>query len=86
MDGLGSRKFRDPHFVERFRLGSLKEIERLKTLLGEEKIKFTDAAKEPKSGTLSNFTIHYIVDLYIPIKRGTFIEFRSGMFNVSAVG
>ncbi|KAI3693941.1 hypothetical protein L1987_76897 [Smallanthus sonchifolius] len=33
-----------------------------------------------------NFTLHYIADLDIPIKRGTFIEFRSGMINVSPVG
>ncbi|CAN1236982.1 PMM [Linum grandiflorum] len=33
-----------------------------------------------------NFTLHYIADLDIPIKRGTFIEFRSGMLNVSPIG
>ncbi|XP_044459795.1 phosphomannomutase isoform X1 [Triticum aestivum] len=33
-----------------------------------------------------NFTLHYIADLDIPIKRGTFIEFRSGMINVSPIG
>ncbi|KAL9260652.1 Phosphomannomutase-like protein [Drosera capensis] len=33
-----------------------------------------------------NFTLHYIADLEIPIKRGTFIEFRSGMLNVSPIG
>ncbi|MCO5586816.1 hypothetical protein L7F22_040760 [Adiantum nelumboides] len=33
-----------------------------------------------------NFTLHYIADLNIPIKRGTFIEFRSGMLNVSPIG
>lgn len=26
-----------------------------------------------------NFVLHYIADLDIPIKRGTFIEFRNGM-------
>ncbi|KAI0491392.1 hypothetical protein KFK09_025652 [Dendrobium nobile] len=35
---------------------------------------------------LINFTLHYIADLDIPIKRGTFIEFRSGMLNVSPIG
>ncbi|GMP61553.1 hypothetical protein CsSME_00023971 [Camellia sinensis var. sinensis] len=33
-----------------------------------------------------NFTLHYIANLDIPIKRGTFIEFRSGMLNVSPIG
>ncbi|KAF8380283.1 hypothetical protein HHK36_027765 [Tetracentron sinense] len=33
-----------------------------------------------------NFALHYIADLDIPIKRGTFIEFRSGMLNVSPIG
>jgi len=33
-----------------------------------------------------NFTLMYIAMLDIPIKRGTFIEFRNGMLNVSPVG
>ncbi|CAL5382448.1 unnamed protein product [Camellia sinensis] len=33
-----------------------------------------------------NFMLHYIADLDIPIKRGTFIEFRNGMLNVSPIG
>lgn len=32
------------------------------------------------------FVLHYIADLDIPIKRGTFIEFRNGMVNVSPIG
>ncbi|XP_020526271.1 phosphomannomutase isoform X1 [Amborella trichopoda] len=47
----------------------------LKSFLGEDKLK-----------ELINFTLHYIADLDIPIKRGTFIEFRSGMLNVSPIG
>ena len=35
---------------------------------------------------LVNFVLHYIADLDIPIKRGTFIEFRNGMINVSPIG
>lgn len=35
---------------------------------------------------LANFCLHYIADLDIPVKRGTFIEFRNGMINVSPVG
>ena len=47
----------------------------LKTHLGEEKLK-----------ELINFLLHYLADLDIPIKRGTFIEFRKGMLNVSPIG
>lgn len=43
--------------------------------LGEEKLK-----------KLINYILHYIADLDIPVKRGTFIEFRKGMLNVSPIG
>ncbi|KAF3423279.1 hypothetical protein E2986_12787 [Frieseomelitta varia] len=33
-----------------------------------------------------NFCLKYISELHLPFKRGTFIEFRSGMINVSPVG
>jgi len=33
-----------------------------------------------------NFCLRYISDLDIPIKRGTFVEFRSGMLNISPIG
>mmetsp|Transcript_7923 Transcript_7923/g.23871 ORF Transcript_7923/g.23871 Transcript_7923/m.23871 type:complete len:248 (+) Transcript_7923:115-858(+) len=33
-----------------------------------------------------NFCLKYIADIDIPIKRGTFIEFRKGMLNVSPIG
>ncbi|CEG49813.1 phosphomannomutase b1 [Plasmopara halstedii] len=36
--------------------------------------------------TLVNFCLRYIADLDIPVKRGTFIEFRMGMINVSPIG
>jgi len=35
---------------------------------------------------LVNFALRYIADLDIPIKRGTFIEFRAGMINISPIG
>jgi phosphomannomutase len=35
---------------------------------------------------LVRFILHYIADLEIPVKRGTFIEFRNGMINVSPIG
>eukprot|EP00039_Didymoeca_costata_P008041 m.107304 g.107304 ORF g.107304 m.107304 type:complete len:249 (-) comp13922_c0_seq1:2890-3636(-) len=33
-----------------------------------------------------NWTLKYIADLDIPQKRGTFIEFRNGMLNISPIG
>lgn len=41
---------------------------------------------EPKLKTLINWVLHYIADLDIPIKRGTFIEYRKGMLNFSPIG
>ena len=55
--------------------GNLEATASLKTFLGEDKLK-----------ELINFLLHYIADLDIPIKRGTFIEFRNGMMNVSPIG
>jgi phosphomannomutase len=55
--------------------GQLLEIQNIKKFIGEEKLK-----------QFINFCLHYIADLDIPIKRGTFIEFRNGMINVSPIG
>jgi hypothetical protein len=41
----------------------------------------TAAAQE-----LVNFSLRYIADLDIPVKRGTFFEFRQGMINISPIG
>jgi phosphomannomutase len=35
---------------------------------------------------LVKFVLHYIADLELPVMRGTFIEFRNGMINISPVG
>jgi phosphomannomutase len=55
--------------------GSLIGTQNLVTAVG-------DAVLQP----FVNFCLRYIADLDIPVKRGTFIEFRSGMINVSPVG
>lgn len=55
--------------------GNLVATASLKTFLGEAKLK-----------ELINFVLHYIADLDIPIKRGTFVEFRNGMLNISPIG
>jgi len=55
--------------------GKLFKTQSLKEHLGEDKIK-----------KLVNFMLHYIADLDIPVKRGTFVEFRNGLINVSPIG
>lgn len=35
---------------------------------------------------LINFSLRYIADIDLPIKRGTFIEYRKGMINISPIG
>lgn len=47
----------------------------IKTFLGDDKL-----------NRFINFVLHYIADLDIPVKRGTFIEFRNGMLNISPIG
>jgi phosphomannomutase len=58
-----------------YKHGVLLAEQSFKKELGEERLKI-----------LTNFILHYIADLDIPIKRGTFVEFRSGMLNVSPIG
>jgi phosphomannomutase len=41
---------------------------------------------EDKYKKLVSWILHYIADLDVPVKRGTFVEFRNGMINVSPVG
>lgn len=41
---------------------------------------------EPKLKELINWVLRYIADLDIPIKRGTFVEYRKGMLNFSPIG
>ncbi|KAF2787763.1 phosphomannomutase-like protein [Melanomma pulvis-pyrius CBS 109.77] len=58
-----------------FRLGEKLPSTSFIGWLGEEKYK-----------SLVKWLLHYIADLDIPIKRGTFVEFRNGMINVSPIG
>jgi phosphomannomutase len=58
-----------------YKLGKQLPSQSFINFLGEERYK-----------PLVNFILHYIADLDIPIKRGTFIEFRRGMINVSPMG
>jgi phosphomannomutase len=47
---------------------------------------FKEFMGEEKLQKFLNFVLHYIAELKIPVKRGTFIEFRNGMLNVSPIG
>jgi phosphomannomutase len=55
--------------------GELLEVQTISKHLGEDNVK-----------RLVNWVMKYLADLDIPVKRGTFIEFRSGMFNISPIG
>lgn len=41
---------------------------------------------EEKLQQLINFCLRYLSEITLPVKRGTFIEFRSGMLNISPIG
>jgi phosphomannomutase len=41
---------------------------------------------ESRYKTLVNWTLKYLADVDVPVKRGTFVEFRNGMINVSPIG
>ncbi|KZP01632.1 eukaryotic phosphomannomutase [Calocera viscosa TUFC12733] len=47
---------------------------------------FIKQVGEERYKKLVNFILHYLADLDVPIKRGTFVEFRNGMINVSPLG
>ncbi|OIR56654.1 MAG: phosphomannomutase [Amphiamblys sp. WSBS2006] len=47
---------------------------------------FIQELGEEKYKKLVNFTLEYLSRLDLPVKRGTFIELRDGMINVSPIG
>jgi len=55
--------------------GKVLEVQTIAKHLGEDNVK-----------RIVNWTMKYLAELDLPVKRGTFIEFRSGMFNVSPIG
>lgn len=61
--------------LDAYKDGEILNRQSLIEFLGEEKIK-----------RFINFVLSYISSLDIPIKRGTFIEFRNGMLNISPIG
>ena len=58
-----------------FNHGKLIEKYSIKDYLGEEKL-----------NKLLNFCLYYLSTIDIPIKRGTFIEYRNAMINISPIG
>jgi len=58
-----------------YKHGSLLESQTVSKFLGEDNIK-----------KIVNWTMKYLSEIDIPVKRGTFIEFRSGMLNISPIG
>ncbi|KAI6044254.1 eukaryotic phosphomannomutase [Pisolithus marmoratus] len=58
-----------------YKLGKKQASQSFINYIGEERYK-----------KLVNFILHYLADLDIPIKRGTFVELRNGMVNVSPMG
>lgn len=58
-----------------YRLGQKLESASFIGYLGEDRYK-----------KLVDFILKYVSDLDIPVKRGTFVEFRNGMINVSPIG
>eukprot|EP01091_Cochliopodium_minus_P014722 TRINITY_DN5043_c0_g2_i1.p1 TRINITY_DN5043_c0_g2~~TRINITY_DN5043_c0_g2_i1.p1 ORF type:complete len:246 (+),score=91.86 TRINITY_DN5043_c0_g2_i1:269-1006(+) len=58
-----------------FRNGKQFHNKSIREYLGEERLK-----------KFLNFCLHYVADLDIPIKRGTFVEFRQTMLNISPIG
>ncbi|KAJ6624960.1 eukaryotic phosphomannomutase [Mycena sp. CBHHK59/15] len=58
-----------------YKMGSALESQSFIKYVGEDRYKL-----------LVNFILHYIADMDVPVKRGTFVEFRNGMINVSPMG
>ncbi|KAJ7281883.1 eukaryotic phosphomannomutase [Mycena rebaudengoi] len=58
-----------------YKMGTALETQSFIKYVGEDRYK-----------RLVNFILHYIADMDVPIKRGTFVEFRNGMINVSPIG
>ncbi|CAJ1957220.1 unnamed protein product [Cylindrotheca closterium] len=58
-----------------YKNGELLEIQTISKHLGEDNVK-----------RIANWVMKYLADIDLPVKRGTFFEFRSGMFNISPIG
>ena len=54
------------------------------TLIGQQSL--AKYLGEEQLTRIIDWTLHYLSTIKIPIKRGTFIEFRAGMLNISPIG
>jgi len=79
VDGLNAIDDFDFAFAENgltaYRFGKQLRSQSFIQHIGEENYKY-----------LVNFILKYLSELDIPIKRGTFVEYRNGMINVSPIG
>lgn len=48
--------------------------------------RLADVLKEEQVQQLINWALRYIADLELPVKRGTFVDFRTGLVNFSPAG
>lgn len=53
-------------------------------LIGQQS--FSDKIGEESMQRLLNWTLDYLSKIKLPVKRGTFIEYRKGMLNISPIG
>jgi len=58
-----------------YKNGELLEIQTISKFIGEDNVQ-----------KIINWVLKYLSELTLPVKRGTFFEFRSGMFNISPIG
>lgn len=58
-----------------YKHGAYHTTQNIKSFLGEDKIQI-----------FISFCLKYLSELTIPVKRGTFVEFRSGLINISPIG
>ncbi|XP_053991504.1 uncharacterized protein LOC128883313 [Hylaeus volcanicus] len=75
VDDIADYIFSQNGTVARFHGACLGEDLNIQSHLGESQLQ-----------ELLNFTLNYIANLRIPIKRGTFIQLRSAMINISPIG
>jgi len=79
-------------------MGGMKELEKMDYVFSENGLVAQKAGKqfskmsiheymgEEKIQMFLNFCLKYLSEINIPIKRGTFIEYRAGLINVSPIG
>ncbi|XP_068607253.1 phosphomannomutase 2 [Brachionichthys hirsutus] len=61
--------------LEAYKNGQLLSVQSIQNQMGEEVLQ-----------DLINFCLNYMAKIKLPKKRGTFIEFRNGMLNISPIG